>query len=174
MTALIILIVLIVLIAIFYKHPLTIKSSWSHFHDGTKFSTQEFYEQVEAGLKERQMEDLNFAKESFLEAHIMSVKREYLRITKNEYVFFVCAAPFGTGTFVSWWLCTKDESFINRIPLISKLIGKDRKNKTFYQMDTEAMYRAVVHSTVVDTSDNITRSQGVRLSEQERQFKAGS
>lgn len=170
MTFLIIVIALVVLIAVFYKHPVTIKSNWQHFYDNIDFSTQDFYEKVESGLKNREAQDLKYAKESFLESHILSAKREYLRITKNEYVFYVCAAPFGTGMFISWWLCTKDESFINRIPLISRLFGKDRANKTFYQMDTEAMYKAIIHTTVVDTADNVTLAKGVRLSESERHY----
>jgi hypothetical protein len=35
---------------------------------------------------------------------LLSAKREYLRIIRGKYSFDVCAAPFGTGFFFSWWL----------------------------------------------------------------------
>lgn len=152
------------------RKPATIESRpWFHFYDDINLSTKEFYQAVTDGVKRRKV-PMDFSEESFLESHIFSARRAYLRITKAEYVFYVCAAPFGTGTFVSWWLCVKDENFLNRIPLVSRLIGKDRKNKTFYQMDTETMFRSTVHSAVIETADAFTADKGFRLSEHDRVF----
>jgi hypothetical protein len=152
------------------KSPKTIKDRpWCHFYDNISLSTVEFYEQIKEGLRLRKVA-VSIAEESFLESHIFSAKRVYLRITQAEYIFYVCAAPFGTGTFVSWWLCIKDESFLNRIPFLSKLAGKDRANKTFYQMDTEAMYKSAIHTTVIDVANKLTENKGVRLSELERRY----
>jgi hypothetical protein len=89
-------------------------------------------------------------------------------------VYYVCAAPFGTGTFVSWWLCEKSvkQFSLAAIPFLGKLAGKERDNKTFYQIDVETMYRTAVHSTVMDVLDNITKTGGVRgLTELEKVFR---
>jgi hypothetical protein len=154
------------------KTPVTIKSHWKHFYDNTQFSTSSFYTEVKAGLKERRVEGLEYADESIAETHILSDRRAYLRITIHEHVFYVCCAPFGTGTFVSWWLCEKHEGFINKIPIISKLFGKDRKNKTFYQMDTEDMYKSVINDTVQAVAQQLTNASGARgLYEFERQMR---
>jgi hypothetical protein len=175
MLFIIIIIVIIGLIALYGKTPSTIKSHWQHFYDGCQISTTDFYNQIETGLRDRKIQGLNFGQESFLESHVFSAKRVYLRIAEQEYLFYICAAPFGTGTFVSWWLCIKDENFVNKIPILSKLAGKDRHNKSFYQMDTEAMYQSVIHSTVLSVADSLTKEKGVReLSELERQYKIGS
>lgn len=174
MLYLILLVIVIILIVVYAKTPVTIKSNWKHFYDGIQFSSTAFYEQVEAGLRDRKIEGLNYGQESFLQSHILSAKRVYLRITKHEYIFYICAAPFGTGMFVSWWLCIEDERWINRIPILSKLAGKDRNNKTFYQMDTEAMYQSAIHSTVVEVADGITAEKGFRLTELDRQYKETS
>ena len=168
-------IIAVILIAIFARTPMTIKSHpWNHFYDNIQFSAKEFYTQVEEGLRARKVEGLDYAKESFVQSHVFSARREYLRITQNEYVFYICAAGFGTGTFVSWWLCVKDEKIVNKIPILSKLAGKDRNNKSFYQMDTEAMYQSVVHNTVVAVADAMTAEGGVRLSELDRQYIQGN
>jgi hypothetical protein len=171
MLILLLLLIAAIFIYGFTKKPANIQDRpWQHFYDNIHLSTAEFYQAIESGLRERKIEGLKFAQEAFQESHIFSAKRVYLRITQAEYVFYVCAAPFGTGTFVSWWLCIKDENFLNRIPILSKLMGKDRGNKTFYQMDTESMYRSAVHTTVIDVANTLTENKGVRLSELERRY----
>jgi len=121
-------------------------------------------------INARKVEDISFGNESFAQSHILSAKREYLRIIQNEYVFYICAAHFGTGTFISWWVCIRDERLINRIPGVSKALGVDRRNKTFYQMDTEAMYQSVIHAAVVAVADEMTSANGYRLTELDRQY----
>jgi len=165
------LIIFTVAMVIANNTPDAISGNWKHFYDGIQFSTTDFYAQVKQGLVDRKVDGLSYAKQSFLESHIFSARREYLRITEHEYVFYICAAPFGTGTFVSWWLCVKDEKLINKIPILNKLAGKDRNNKSFYQMDTEAMYKSVIQSTVTAVADGLTKEQGFRLSELDRQYK---
>jgi len=167
-----ILVAIILLVAIYGKTPMTITSHpWNHFYDNIQFSSTDFYVEVERGLRGRKVEGLNYAKESFLQSHIFSARREYLRITQGEYIFYICAAPFGTGMFVSWWLCVKDEKIRNRIPILSKLAGIDRGKKSFYQMDTEAMYRGMVHNAVIGVADALTGESGYRLTELDRQYK---
>jgi len=171
MSFIILVFVAVVLVIIFGRTPVTIKGHWKHFYDNTYFPTMDFYEQVQKGLKDRKIDRISFSKEAFLESHFFSTKRVYLRIDEHEYVFYICAAPFGTGTFVSWWLCIKDERLINKIPVISKLLGLDRSRKTFYQMDSEAMYQSMIHTVVVSVSDELTAANGYRLSELDRQYR---
>lgn len=35
---------------------------------------------------------------------MLSAKREYLRVEREQLQFDICGAPFGTGFFTSWWL----------------------------------------------------------------------
>ena len=174
MAIIILVLIAIILFVVFGKTPMSVKSHWQHFYDNIQFQSTDFYQQIEQGLRDRNVQGLSFGWESFLESHIFSAKRVYLKITENEYVFYVCAAPFGTGTFVSWWLCVKDEKTANKIPIISKMAGKDRNNKSFYQMDTEAMYQSAIHSTVVAVADALTGEKGYRLTELDRQLNAST
>lgn len=172
MVFLIFVVLAILAIIVLGKTPVTIKNNWQTFVDGLQISTDDFYNLVKTGLKERQINHVDVAQESFLEKHIFSARRMYLRVIQDEYVFYICSAPYGTGTFFSSWLCIKDERFINKIPILSKLAGKDRNNKTFYQMDTESMFRSSVHTTVIEAVNSLTEARGKRgLTELERQFK---
>lgn len=172
MAFIIVILFVIVAVIVLGKTPVTIKNNWQTFVDGFSVSASEFYDVVKAGLQERQITHVDVAQESFLEKHIFSAQRMYLRVIQDEYVFYICCAPYGTGTFFSSWLCIKDEKFINKIPLLSKLMGKDRNNKTFYQMDTEGMFRSSVHTTVIEAVNSLTEAKGKRgLTELEKQFK---
>lgn len=161
----ILLLFLVLAVAIFLvvrRKPFTTTHPWQQFLDGFQVSTNDFYAAVKAGLAERKITKVDLKEESFLESHVFSAKRVYLRVRQNEFIYYICAAPYGTGTFVSSWLCVKDENLMNRIPVLSKLAGKDRGNKTFYQMDTEAMFRLAVQTTVVDVVNNLTDAKGLR------------
>ncbi len=171
MEYIVLIVIAVIFILVLSKKPFTAKKPWQHYFDGQQFSTTDFYALVEAGVKQRMMPIVSIGQETFHETHVLSDLRAYLKISHNEFIFYVCAAPFGTGTFVSWWLCVEDEGWVNKIWLVSKLMGKDRNNKTFYQMDTEAMYKGMVHSIVQEAIDKTTNTHGVRgLSELERQY----
>ena len=173
MEYIIILVLIIVLVIVFGKTPFTVKKQWQHYFDNHQFSTVEFYKLVENGINERQMPAVDIEQETFHQTHVFSDLRAYLKVTHGEYIFYICCAPFGTGTFVSWWLCLKDETWVNKIWLVSKLMGKDRNKKSFYQMDTEAMYKGMIHSVVQESIDKITNTQGVRgMSELQRHYVA--
>lgn len=170
MLLIILLIIIGIIVFMYYRTRYESKYPWQHFYDGFAFSANDFYAKVKAGLEERKITNISVTTESFLESHIFSDKREYLKITRAEYVFYLCAAPYGTGTFVSEWLCVKREGNINRIPIVSKLMGKDRNDKSFYQIDTEAMTRMAIHSTMIDVLNTMTTASGVRgLTELEAQ-----
>lgn len=154
-----------------FKERYENKTPWQHFFDDAAFSATEFYDQVQAGIANRKFPYVDFAEETFRESHVLSGRRAYLRITWGEYVYYICVAPFGTGTFVSEWLCVKKLGVLNKIPLLNKLLGKDRDNKTFYQVDTEAMYRSAIHTAVLEVIEGIGKVNGMRgLTELEKQY----
>ena len=37
-------------------------------------------------------------------SRLASANRQYLRMHRGKHAFDICAAPFGNGFFVSWWL----------------------------------------------------------------------
>ena len=67
--------------------------------DGRHFSSLEFYNQIEADLKERRVPRLRSKRVEFHEGSRLSDKRLYLRLARERFSFEVCAAPFGSGYF---------------------------------------------------------------------------
>lgn len=76
-------------------------SHWCKLFEGLEASPQDFYRSVEAALAARQVPALQTSRVHWHEGGPLSAKREYLRLTRERLVFDICAAPFGSGFFVS-------------------------------------------------------------------------
>ena len=159
---------ILILIAI-SKVPITLRSNWHHSFSNFQFSSQEFYQLVEESIKKHQIPNVSFSRVTHSQSGIFSITREYLRIIREEYIFDICAAPFGTDFFVSWWLGESVRDILARIPLLNTILGKNSKHKTYFQMDTEAMFRGSVQNGVLEAIDHMSSVKGHRaLSELER------
>ncbi len=79
-------------------------SHWHHPVENFNTSTMDFYTAVEAALRPREIPDYSVSRIDWRESGVLSARREYLRIKRGNLAFDLCAAPFGTGFFFSWWL----------------------------------------------------------------------
>lgn len=87
------------------KPPLDeVFSHWYKSYDGFNTSALDFYSTVDGEVKRRSIPGLAARHIDRKEAGVFSAKRTYLRVTRQELIFDICAAPFGTGFFFSWWL----------------------------------------------------------------------
>lgn len=164
--------VLIIYLILRPRVPIVI-NHWSLYFTDRQFSSIEFYESVERILNERQAPDLAYSRVEFIEKGIFSNKRIYCRIRFNHYVFDICAAPYGTGYFTSWWfgesipLLTR---ILYRIPLLGWYLEKKHQHKTYFILDNESVFQAAVHQAVIDTIKLLSADKGVRaLSDTEQQ-----
>jgi hypothetical protein len=82
----------------------SILSSWHVLFDDASFSGLEFFERVEAAVKAREVPEASYSHKDFRDAGLLSDKRTYLRLRRNNLVFDIGAAPYGTGFYFSWWL----------------------------------------------------------------------
>lgn len=76
-------------------------SYWCKWFPGMQYSPRQFYAAVEQKLGEGQIPDLEPEHIVLKQGGLFSAKRLYLRITRDKLVYELCAAPFGTGFFVS-------------------------------------------------------------------------
>ncbi len=141
---------------------------WNHFFAGLQFSTNEFYALVEENINTQAMPGVKISRVNFSEVSILSDKREYLRVERKDDLFDICAAPFGAGFFVSYWLGAPShvvKNLAKSIPVVNAVSG----GTTYFKVDTACMFRGLVVSCITSAIDEITTSKGVRgLSEGER------
>ncbi|HUR44741.1 MAG TPA: hypothetical protein VMZ27_02615 [Candidatus Saccharimonadales bacterium] len=84
--------------------PSNFISHWDHLFDNFQTSSTEFYRAVEAAIKHREVPEHDSYQIDFAESGVLSAKRVYLRVRRFKYSFDICAAPFGTGFFFTYWV----------------------------------------------------------------------
>jgi len=147
-------------------------SHWYHLAENLQESSQQFYSLLEETIKKRNLPEVRLSRVDYKEGGIFSAKREYLRVERKEYIFDVCAAPFGNNFFISWWLSQSEKGalkFLLVIPFIGEPLLRALKPPTYYNLDTSLMFQESVGQAVLEVFDSITAGKGVRsLSESER------
>lgn len=144
-------------------------SHWYQLIEGLQHSTQAFYEALEQAVAGREIPKAKTGRVEFSEGGVFSGKRLYFRVTRLEHVFDICAAPFGNGFFVSWWLSTRPSGCLASLPGIGWIFQKFVKRVTYYVIDTALMFQESVRLAVLEVIDGLTTAQGIRaLSELER------
>ncbi|MCW3105774.1 MAG: hypothetical protein JWQ09_280 [Segetibacter sp.] len=150
-----------------------VRGHWQHLFDTLQFSSQEFYQTIEQAVKSKEMPHVKTSRLNYSEAGVFSANREYLRVARGKVVFDVCAAPFAKGFFISSWHAELPEMldlFFSSLPVIGILF---KSKKTYYQIDTEQMFAAAVHQSILEAIDQITNASGIRqLSESDRIFQS--
>ena len=81
-----------------------IDSHWCHVIENLSASPGEFYLRLEQVIRDRRIPNLEGGRIEWREGGLLSAKRLYYRLLRERIVIDICAAPFGTGFFVSWRL----------------------------------------------------------------------
>src|SRR5262245_48628575 len=118
-------------------------SHWHHLLDGFRHSPKAFYEGLEKSIKTREIPDSGVSRVEFSEGGMLSAKREYLRVRRREHIFDICAAPFGSGFFVSWWLFTTPGclSILADIPIVGLPLAPFVRRTTYWALDSAHMFQ---------------------------------
>ena len=170
-----------------------ILSHWHKLFESFQESPQQIYSQLEQAIDKREIPDVKISRISYPEAGALSARREYLRIRRKEHIFDICAAPFGTGFFISWWLGKGPRLsrpliilliilllpiiivlmlipilLIPIVPPIAVVVWLSRR-VTYYRIDTALMFQDSVHSAVLEVIGQATEGKGIKaLSELEK------
>lgn len=153
----------------------SILSHWNHMVPGMAQSAMDFYGAVERSLLAQHLDDTKTERVNIAEGGILSAKREYLQVRRREHVFHICAAPFGSGFFVSWWLGEVRSGLFAQLAslpyvgFIFRILANVAKPLTYYRIDTALMFQSVTHGAVLEALDGAITARGARaLTELER------
>ena len=81
-----------------------VEGHWHSLIEDFATSSEDFYGPVKAGIDRRKIPNLKIKPVTWKQGGPGSGKRVYLRVSREGLNFDICAAPFGTGYFFSWWL----------------------------------------------------------------------
>jgi hypothetical protein len=99
-----------------------------------------------------------------------------LRIKHGDLVFDICAAPFGTDFFISWWLYESKGGMRSwlRHTKVGDFLARRAERRTFFQIDEEDMFRSCVHECILETIAAVTEGKGIlQLSDADKVFIKG-
>ncbi len=155
--------------------PINIFSHWSQMIQGLEVSSTEFYDALERVITSKRVPDTICTSVSWHEGGILSARRRYLRVRRNDHAFDICCAKFGNGTFFSWWLGNLPSgllAFLYAIPILSWVayfFERIFKPETYYKLDSMMMFQSLVHAAVLELIDEHSQTKGLHaLSESER------
>ena len=169
---LILLIIVVIIVLQIRKGQSEAIGNWSHLFPNMQLDPEEFYLLVEEIIELKEIPDAIFSRRTFKQGSIYSYHRLYFEVSRGDYIFHICAAPWGTGFFFSWWVREKlslIDAILIMIPIIGPRIVRLRQYKSYYKLDTDTMFRKSVHQSVMEAIDGITKSAGISgLTELER------
>ena len=168
-----ILIIIIVIIGVqLLKNSSEVQGNWSHLFANMEHDPREFYKLVKEILEEQKLPGVKIGGRTFKQGGALSHQRLYLEVYRGDYIFHICAAPWGNGFFFSWWgrkNMNTLEAILIKIPFIGPAIEQIMQYESYYKLDTDRMFATSVHQSVLAAIDSLTETKGIKgLSELER------
>lgn len=147
-------------------------SNWNHLIDGFNYSSEEFYKRLKEELYSHEIKKVRTYFVFLKEGGMFSARRTYLRVEWKGYQYDICAAPFGKGFFISWWLLYNNSIWkilIAKVPFVGGWLERKWFPITYYKVDSASMFMTYCQSSVLKVIDDITKESGVRsLTKNER------
>jgi len=162
---LIIVVVVGILVLIFWRKRVNVSTNSVQAFVDYQFSTQDFYKLVEELINKREMPNVSISKINYPTEHILSERREYLRVGRKDSIFDICVAPFGTGSFVSYWYGEPRKTLkelAKRIHPVANEIIDDFDKKTRYQYDTDSVFQLWVKDCITNAIEEVKTNKGIR------------
>lgn len=141
----------------------TVQSHGHHLFDTAPCSPLELYQLLAKEIRHKEIASLSITTVVYPEGGVFSANREYLRVSFRHYVFDICAAPFAKGFFISWWQGTLSDplrDFLINLPFIGSIFRQ--RNKTFFEMDVETMFKESVSKVVTKVVAEVQEAKGIR------------
>jgi hypothetical protein len=135
---------------------------WQQNFNGTDISAEEFYKSVQTEIEKKSIPDIQFSRADISEKRYYSNSREYLRIVKDEFEYYICAAPYGNTFFVSMWHFERPPihlKFLNAFPRIKEWA----KMKTYYQIDLDGSAKSAIEFGFEDAINALSDTKGIRV-----------
>jgi hypothetical protein len=161
-------ILLVVVIITFIRYTKTksvLHSNWNQYLDKFSYSSEDIYKQLESKILDYEVQNLKTKLVTLTEGNEFSDSRMYLRISRKDYHFYICASPFGNSFFISWWLeylPHSNERFVGAIPLIGRRLQRMFYPLSYYRMDSISMFQKLTHSCVTEVLDGILKEAGYK------------
>ncbi|MEZ4927916.1 MAG: hypothetical protein R3A50_16655 [Saprospiraceae bacterium] len=139
--------------------------NWCTLYPSMNHDPEDYYQKIVDILKKHEVPNFHSRHRTFKQGSMISSQRLYLEVSRGEYIYHICGAPWGTDFFFSWWQ-RKRYSPIERLfvkfPVLGPLIKRMNETATYYKLDTDAAFNASVQHAVTEAINEITDAKGLR------------
>lgn len=139
--------------------------NWSVLYPNMNHDPEEYYQKIVDILTKREVPNFNHTKRTFKQGGMISHQRLYLEVSRGDYIYHICGAPWGTDFFFSWWMRKRYspiERIFVKIPVLGPIIKIVNETDTYYKLDTDAAFNASVQNAVQEAINELTDSKGGR------------
>ena len=140
-------------------------ATWHHPFENQHFEASEVFKAVEEKIKAKDLPDVSVDLVGYLTEGVCFGNRKYLQIRRSDQMILVCASPFGTDYFISWRAGKPLDildNIIPHIPFIGKMLEARIHKKTYFELDTDTMFKDIVHSCILKAIDDLSDAHGMR------------
>lgn len=139
--------------------------NWCVLYPNMNYDPEEYYQKVVDILVKHEVPNFHSRHRTFEQGSMISSQRLYLEVSRGEYIYHICGAPWGTDFFFSWWQRKRYspiERLFVKIPVIGPVIKAMNETATYYKLDTDAAFNASVRHAVQEAINDITDAKGLR------------
>lgn len=167
-TAIIVFILLIIILSSEPEIELEERPYFNRSISNFQYSTQVFYSLIQDAMEQRNIPGVKFKTVTHRMKGIFSPRFKYFQIIRKDIVIEVCAAPVGTGFFITsrkGIIKGSDTWKKQRERIISKA-GTTNYRKAnpdlFFQLDVELLFLSSVQQSVSEAIDSAISAKGIR------------
>ncbi|MEK7856133.1 MAG: hypothetical protein AAB288_08585 [Acidobacteriota bacterium] len=133
-----------------FDSPMPIITGDCELMENFESSPQAFYALVEKMIAKRNIPDAKVKRVEHKQSGFFSAKREYLRISRERTHYEICAAPFGSGFFISVRMIQMPEGTTLLDRLFGRLMSMISNPDTYYRLDSQAMFKIAVDAALAE------------------------
>lgn len=139
------------------------KHSYRLFEE-LQLSSDDFYTSLEQTVSQYQYPNVTIQRVYLKTEGWFTERRQYLKISRGDFHYYICAAPFGRSFFISWWY-REEEDWLKKQLLkfaLYRLLFTDRV-LTFFQQDTLLMFTHAIDGIVTDAVNRVLPEHTKRM-----------
>jgi hypothetical protein len=139
------------------------KHSYKLFED-LQLSSDDFYTSLEQVVTQYQYPSVTIQRVYLKTEGWFTERRQYLKISRGDFHYYICASPFGRSFFISWWY-REEEDWLKKQLLkfaLYRVLFTDRV-LTFFQQDTLLMFTHAIDGIVSEVVEKVQPEHSKRL-----------
>jgi hypothetical protein len=147
-----------------------VEDSLAHWHatvPGLTIPSKRFYDALDKAVGRQKLPGVFVGMVEMQEGGVISWKRTYLSVRRQQLTYYVFAAPIGESFFISAWLIHRRSALARMIlslPLIGFLFARAiqlMEADTFYAYDSALHFLEIAHSSLLSVVDSLTSTENV-------------